>query len=183
MSVLEQIRADGCKVVEKTGWFWSALHWAIVVLSFGRNRRFLMNYYTTIGPVIGIPKGLSPENADESTLMHEWEHVKQCRDFGCGNAWVGLPLFGLLYCLLPLPFGLAWFRYYFERKAYRIGIDYRLINAKQMLPSGKAKLREDLIKHAVEQLTGPDYIWTWPFKKSVTRWFEKNCWTPIKGAL
>lgn len=172
MTVLEQMKADGVKVVEKKGWFWTVLNWIVVVVSFGKNRRFLLNYYTTIGPVVGIPRGLTPANASESVLIHEWHHVKQCRMFGFGSAWLGLPMFGLMYIFLPLPIGLAWWRYYFEREAYAIGINHRLETTKGLLPSGKSKLREDLIAHAVAQLTGADYAWTWPFKKSVRKWFE-----------
>lgn len=43
------------KIVEKRGWFWVGLHWLVVVVTFGRNRRFLTDYLTTIGPIVGVP--------------------------------------------------------------------------------------------------------------------------------
>lgn len=172
VQIIEELKRDGIKVVEKKGWFWVALHWLVAIVTFGQNRQFLNGYYTTIGPVIGLPKGMKPEAANPSTLMHEAEHVQQCRSFGWGNAWVGLPLFALCYLLLPLPLGLAYFRYRFEREAYAVGIEWELMHVRGYLPSGKILLRQQRIEQAVKQLTGPMYGWTWPFKKSVARWFE-----------
>lgn len=173
MTIIEEMRADGVRVVEKTHWFWTLLHWCLVIVTLGKNRGFLLNYYTTVGLVVSIPRGLSTSNADPAVLAHEWEHVRQCRALGFGNAWVGLPLFAFLY-LFCLPFGLSWFRYSFERRAYVVGIEYELRHMTGMLPSGKAARREQLIEFSVEQLTGPNYAWTWPFKKSVARWFDQN---------
>jgi hypothetical protein len=174
VQIIEELRRDGIKVVEKKGWFWKTLHWLVAIVTFGQNRDFLRGYYTTIGPVIGLPNGMKPAAANPATLMHEAEHVQQFRSLGWGNAWVGIPLMLLLYIFLPLPIGLAWFRYYFEREAYAVGIEWELLNARGYLQTGKIELRQRRIAQAVEQLTGPMYGWTWPFKKSVARWFEQR---------
>ncbi len=174
VQIIEELKRDGIKVVEKKGWFWNALHWLVVVVTFGQNRQFLNGYYTTIGPVIGLPNGMSAHNADPANLMQEAERVQQFRAFGWGNAWVGLPLFVLCYLFLPLPMGLAYFRYWLDREAYAVGIEWELLHDKGYLPSGKVWLRQQRIQEAVEELTGPMYGWTWPFKKSVARWFEQR---------
>ncbi len=162
---IQNIKEAGGRVVTKEGRFWSILHKVVKVITFGSNRNFLQGYYTTIGPVVGVPKGTTP---DPATLEHELVHINQARKLGFGNAWLGLLPFGLLYLLLPLPFGLAYFRYRFERVAYVRGINVKLANTVNI------GARSHLINRAVMQLTTGAYAWTWPFPKQVREYFEKN---------
>lgn len=173
IAILDQIQAEGGTISAKRGPFWKILHYLVVAITFGKNRRFLTDYYTTIGPKIGVPVGWSkyPTNEVIATLTHELEHVKQCKRFGFGNAWVGLPLFGLFYLFLPFPIGFAYFRWRFERAAYVIGINRAL---ELVDPSYRTDRRHHLIKNATWQLTSGAYAWTWPFPKRVKAYLEQE---------
>jgi hypothetical protein len=169
---LLKVHNEGGKIVDKKGWFWKAIHVAVVILTFGTNRNFLKGYYTTIGPWIGVPEGWEARNLAGriAVLEHELRHVKQCARCGFGNPIVGLPLFTILYLLLPLPIGLAYFRWRFEREAYAHGINVRI--------KIEPHRRQDKIDSAVKQLTTGLYGWTWPFKKTVRAYFENHCPDP-----
>jgi hypothetical protein len=164
---MEKIRLEGGRVVEKKGWFWTLLHYVVMVVTFGFNRDFLKGYYTTIGGVVGYPTGWEKRSIEGriAVLEHELVHIRQCAKLGFGNVWVGFPLYMITYLLLPLPVGLAYFRWCYEREAYAHGIRMRLL----MQPH----LRQRLIDSAVNQLTSGNYGWTWPFPKNVRAYFEE----------
>lgn len=158
----------GARVIEKKGWFWGILHYLVIIFTFGGNRRFKTDYITTIGRWIAVPSNwtaFSPENR-LSVLFHEVEHIKQFRQFGFGNAIVGIIPFGILYLLFPFPFGIAYFRWWAERVAYLKGIQVR-----KAYGASQEEV-EFLVGNAVLQLTGPGYGWTWAFKAQVIRWFS-----------
>jgi hypothetical protein len=170
---IEEIRAQGGRVVEKKGWFWRILHKLVVVVTFGGNRNFLKGYYTTIGGVVGCPEGWEKSSLPSiiSVLEHELIHIKQCKKFGLGSVWLGLPLYTIFYLLLPLPMGLAYFRWRFEREAYAHGINIRV--------HWEPQLYDRLIDNAVKQLTSGAYGWTWPFKSRVYAYLYKHCERPV----
>lgn len=172
LDTMVKVANEGGRIVKKEGWFWTALHYIVMIVTFGGNRRFLRDYYTTIGPWIGVPRDWNQQNIESriAILEHELEHIKQCKRCGFGNAIVGLPLYTLLYLLLPLPFGLAYFRWRFERTAYVKGIEARL---KLTEPDLYVPTRLRLIDNAVDQLTSGKYGWTWPFPKSVREYFGR----------
>lgn len=163
---------EGAKIVDKKGWFWKTLHVLVVIFTLGSNRNFLKGYYTTIGPWIGVPEGWQSRSLASriAVLEHELIHVKQCAKIGFGSAIVGLPLYTILYLLLPLPIGLAYFRWRFEREAYVHGINVRV----RIEPHRY----NEKIDSAVKQLTTGLYGWTWPFKKSVEKYFAYHCPDP-----
>jgi hypothetical protein len=104
------------RLTTKDGWFWKIL--AVLVSPFVGYRGFLDHYATTIGPVQAYPS--SWETLSPALLVHEARHTRQCRWFGLGiHPWVGLPLYGLAYLLLPLPLGLALVRWWAELDAER----------------------------------------------------------------
>ena len=167
--LLSELEAAGVRIVVKRGWFWDALHYLVLVVTFGGNRTFLNQYYTTIGPWIGVPQGWDHQSAAHryAVLRHERIHVEQARSLGFGNAIAGLPLFFLLYVLLPFPIGAAYFRWRFERVAYVEGIKAKLVFA--------PRNRAHLIDNAVMQLTQGHYGWTatlWPGERRVRAYFE-----------
>lgn len=161
-NLLNRMALIGVKVVRKSdSQFWSWLNRLVILVTFGKNKGFLDHYVTTIGNTIAVPTNWDslPSENKVSTLSHELIHVSQYHHYS-------VPLVALMYCLLPLPIGLAYCRYRFERVAYAVGIKVML--------RYRPDLKAWLIDQAVEQLTGSSYGWTWPFKKSVRNWFEKN---------
>jgi len=146
---------------------WKAIHWILLVLTFGKQNKFYTHYTTTIGRTIFYPAGWRFENATYKNcviLRHECDHVDWFLKFGLGNEWLGIFVVGLLYLLFPLPVCFAWFRYVFERVAYRTSYYAAL----------ELGLKPD-IEHYIEQLTGPKYLWTWILKDQVRAWFRKHC--------
>lgn len=146
---------------------WTVLNAIWKGLTLGKGPSLLDNYTTTVGRTIYFPVGWDIQKADELdyvTLCHELKHVEQYRTLGFGIAPLGFVIFLFLYLLVPLPIIFAWFRYYFERAAY--------------LESYEAGKRVGLlpkIDYYVNVLTGVGYLWAWPFKSLVRRWFLKRC--------
>lgn len=175
------------RIIPKTGWFWSGLHWIVLVLTLGRNRRFLTDYATTIGPWIALPPDWVAHVSDPAPewawlrylLVHERVHVEQFRRWGFGSPRVGIVTMGFAYLFLPLPVGLAWFRWRFEREAYAEGFRVELAQLPVELGRDATEwerhtMRVRLLDFAVEQLTTGAYAWTWPFPRTVRRWFEEH---------
>ena len=146
---------------------WKAIDIFLKIITFGKLKGFMTHYTTTIGRTVYFPVKFARNKAsrgDYVILRHERKHTSQVEKLGFGNIWLGLIIFGFLYFAVFLPVGLAYFRYKFEREAY--------------VESFKACKKVGLtpnIDAYVEVLTGPNYFWTWPFKKSVRKWFLKNC--------
>ena len=71
-------------------------------------------------------------------------------------AFAGLPLYAVLYLLLPLPAGLAFFRYYFELDADRF-------RWRHMLASGQgAPAVRNRAQRFAKTITSSSYAWSWP---------------------
>lgn len=164
------------KLVLKQGWFWETLHYLVLVFTFGANRNFRSGFITTLGPVIGVPKEwdgshISATNRKSATIRHELVHVGQFRKAGLGSAYLGIAPMFLLYVLLPLPIGFAWFRWLFERRAY---MENLLWGAK----FGSDEYTEEQLEWIFSTLCGGNYGWTLaPFafvKKYVKSWFRKE---------
>ena len=139
-----------------------AIHWALVVLTLGQNRAYLDGYHTTIGRRIYVTGSWESMSRDQRWLLlrHERVHLGQFRRY----TLVGM---ALLYLLVPLPFGLAYFRARFEREAYA-----ETIRGSAEL-HGPAHVREPGFREGIlEQFTGPAYGWMWPFRRSLERWYE-----------
>ena len=96
------------------------------------------------------------------TLRHEAVHLRQFR------TWT-LPVMAVLYVLLPLPLGLAYFRARFEQAAYAETIRAAAEVWGPHVPRGA-----DYRAHVVEQFVGPSYGWMWPFRRAVERWYDRR---------
>jgi len=160
----------GVKLVAKDGWFWAILGGILGVLG---NKEFNSSYITTIGKRIAFP----PKWLDEfrgtpngcGVLAHELVHVRQFQKFGLGSIWLGvLPMF-FLYCLLPLPCGFAWFRWYFEREAYVVG------EKVEMELKNHSHLNFRRVNELIDQMVGPGYFYTMAWSQETVRnYFEKH---------
>lgn len=150
-------------------WHWRALHWLVLIFTFGGNRRFNTAYTTTIRRTIGwsdkqwerIKGGLADwEDRIWSTLTHEREHL---RDF----ARLTTPVMGLLYLLvLPVVFTM---RAYFEKKGYLETL--RCWHALHPRGWPHTKQARDWW---ISQFTGGGYGWMLPFKKTVGKWYDEE---------
>lgn len=140
-----------------------AIHVALVGITFGRMRDYLGNYQTTIGRTVYVTSDWDDWTPDERyvTMRHEAVHLRQFRKYT-------LPVMAVLYVLLPLPMGLAYFRARFEREAYE-----ESIRAAAEV-HGLAYVRgRDYREHLIGQFTGASYGWMWPFRGSLERWYER----------
>jgi len=139
---------------------WKFIHGFLRLVSGGKLDTFYDGYITTVGNKIFFYAGWERHRVspiDYVILCHELKHVEQFDKYTTG-------LMALLYLLFPLPIGLAYFRYLFERDAY--------------LESYRASLEVNLVpnvSHYIDALTGSAYLWAWPFRKYVRRWFYENC--------
>ena len=95
------------------------------------------------------------------TLRHEAVHLRQFRRFS-------LPGMAILYVLLPLPLGLAWFRAHFEKEAYA-----ESIRAAAEVWGRDYPRRTDYRSHVIAQFLGPSYGWMWPFRAGLERWYDQ----------
>ena len=125
------------------------------------NRHFIDHYWTTIARRVYYPTLVTDPLAHGDVLEHELVHVRQWARWNL--------LFWFTYLLVPLPFGLAWFRWYWEREAYLIQLR-------------RASDRNQEIERIVHALW-TDYGWTWP-RPWMRRWFHKTVasWDPVQQA-
>jgi len=135
----------------------------LVVVTFGQMRTYLDGYQTTIGNTVYVTSDWDDWDPDRRyvTLRHEAVHLRQFRKYT-------LPVMAVLYVLLPLPLGLAYFRARFEQEAYAESIRAAAEVWGAAKPRGAA-YRE----HVIAQFTGPSYGWMWPFRKSLERWYDE----------
>jgi hypothetical protein len=140
-----------------------AIHYALLGLTLGRMRSYLDGYQTTIGSTVYVTADWDGRDPLERyvTLRHEAIHLRQFRAFT-------LPGMALLYLLLPLPMGLAWFRAYFEKEAYAESVRAAAEVWGPGFPRGDAYRR-----HVIAQFTGAAYGWMWPFRAGLERWYDR----------
>jgi hypothetical protein len=140
-----------------------AIHYALLVLTFGRMRTYLDSYQTTIGATVYVTADWDDRDADHRyvTLRHEAVHLRQFRSFT-------LPGMAVLYLLVPLPMGLAWFRAWFEKQAYAESIRAAAEVWGPAYPRGAAYRA-----HILAQFVGASYGWMWPFRAGLERWYDQ----------
>lgn len=139
-----------------------AIHYALVGLTFGQMRTYLDSFQTTIGNTVYVTPDWDDWDPDRRyvTLRHEAIHLRQFRRFT-------LPGMALLYVLLPLPMGLAWFRAYFEKEAYA-----ESVRAAAEVWGPDYPRRAEYRRYVLDQFCGAAYGWMWPFRASLERWYD-----------
>lgn len=131
------------------------------VVSFGKMNTFMTSFTTTLGTTIYVTESWD-HIGDESksiTLRHERVHMRQARQ-------LTPPLFSLLYLFAFLPLFLAYFRARFEREAYE-----ETVRATCELYGPKAVFDKSFRDRMVKHFTSAEYLWMWPFPKTVEKWF------------
>lgn len=139
------------------------IHQVLRVVTLGQMTSYLSSFQTTIGQGVYVTADWDARDPNERyvILRHEAVHLRQFR------RWT-VPGMALLYVLLPLPMGLAYFRARFEKEAYAESIRATAeVYGRDAAQS--AKLRE----HIIGQFTGASYGWMWPFRAHMERWYAE----------
>ncbi len=159
-----QVEVPGFRIVRKDrSRLHQAIHYALIGLTFGRMRSYLDSYQTTIGRTVYVTSDWEDWEPDRRyvTLRHEAVHLRQFRTYT-------LPGMAVLYVLLPLPMGLAWFRAYFEKEAYAESIRA----AAEVYGPGYPR-RTAYRRYVLDQFMGASYGWMWPFRAGLERWYDE----------
>ena len=138
------------------------IHRLLCAVTFGAQRGYLGSYQTTIGRTVYVTPDWDQRPAAEryATMRHERVHLRQFRRYGR----VGM---ALLYLLVPLPLGLAWFRARFEWEGYA-----ETIRATAEI-HGRAHVEDPGFRaRIVAQFTSGAYGWMWPFRRMLERWYD-----------
>ena len=110
---------------------------------------FQTSIWTTVGETIYHPHTELGAKVPYQVLEHEKVHVAQYRR-------LSVPLFLFLYLLMPLPIGLAYFRWRLEREAYLLEINEH------------GRGIEDVV-----QTLWHGYGWPWP-RRWMRAWFVRH---------
>jgi len=140
-----------------------AIHWALKTVTAGRMRSYMTAYQTTIGETVYVSADWDERAADDRyiTMRHERVHLRQFDIYG-------VPVMAVLYLLVPMPMGLAWFRAHFEREAYE-----ETIRAAADVYGIDHVFDESYRDAIIDQFTGPSYGWMWPFRASLETWYAR----------
>lgn len=171
-TLVEALRTEipGFRVVRKdTSTFHRAIHYALVGITFGQMRSYLDSFQTTIGKTVYVTSDWDEWTPDERyvTLRHEAVHLRQFKRFT-------LPVMAVLYVLLPLPMGLAYFRARFEMEAYA-----ETVRAAAEVYGTAYARGDEHRKYVIDQFVGASYGWMWPFRGQLNRWYDRVLATVI----
>jgi len=140
-----------------------AIHHALRAITLGQMTTYLDSFQTTIGCTVYVTADWDARDPDDRyvTLRHEAVHLRQFRRFT-------LPGMAVLYLLVPLPMGLAWFRAWFEKAAYA-----ESIRAAAEVWGPDHPRRPEFRRHVIDQFLGAAYGWMWPFRGGLERWYDQ----------
>jgi hypothetical protein len=133
------------------------------VVTLGGQDVYLTRYQTTIGRTVYVTPDWDRLPAEQRwiTMRHERVHLRQFRRY----TLVGMTI---LYLLVPLPLGLAWFRARLEWEAYVESIRAAAeVHGRAHVESGPFRER------ILEQFTSAAYGWMWPFRRQLERWYAE----------
>lgn len=138
------------------------IDWGLRVVTLGRQRRYLTHYHTVIGQTLYLPASwhTTSEAGRVIVLRHERVHLRQRQRLGF--SWMAF-----LYLVPFFPVGLAYGRARLEWEAYQ-----ETLRATAEL-AGLSAIREPGLRaEIVRRFTGPDYLFMWPFRAAVERWYD-----------
>lgn len=139
------------------------LHYGLVAVTLGRVRDYMDSYHNTVGSTVYVTDDWDDKDANDRyvLLCHEREHMRQFRRFTA-------PGMMALYWLLPLPFGLAYFRARFERAGYE-----QTIRASAEVYGLHYVKDPSFRDYVVRQFIGAGYGWMWPFRRRIETWYDE----------
>ena len=150
------------KIIKKTdSRFMKLINFFLRVASFGKMKTFMDSFITTIGTTVYVPDSWDARSVSSKaiTMRQERVHMRQAREFGRIT-------FSLLYLLFPVPAVFAYFRMKFEKEAYEESLKaaYEYYGTKLFTQA----LKDDIVQH----FTSAEYMWMWPWKKSIEEWYD-----------
>jgi hypothetical protein len=142
--------------------FAHAIHWLLLLLSFGKQNRFLSEYHTVLGDTLLVsPRWYQMNDAACYILLrHERIHLQQRRR-------LTFPGMALVYLLPWFPIGLAYGRARLEWEAY-----VETLRATAEVHGIEAAAAPALRKFILQRFTGADYLWMWPFPRQLEVWYD-----------
>lgn len=149
------------KIVPKANSFlMKCINAFMLVCSFGKANQFMVAFVTTIGCTVYTPTDWETwGNTDHCEILsHERIHMRQSKRLTSF-------LYSLAYLIPFFPLGLAFFRAKFEMEAYTESM--RVIQA-----AGGVLTDPNLKARFVGYITGPSYLWAWPFQSYVEKWYD-----------
>lgn len=143
------------------------IHFVLRVISFNQMLTFMSSFTTTIGYTIYTPSTWAMQGpySRACTLRHEGVHMDQL-------SRMGFLKFAFLYLFFPLPIVLAIGRMLLEQEAYEETLRAYVEYFGLRLTKEDTALRSRIVGHFV----GASYLWTWPFRKNVERWYDDFMW-------
>lgn len=157
------------KMVPKSeSWMMKVIAAFLFVCSFGKTK-FLQQFTTTIGHTIYLPVEWSmySPTAQCGVLRHERVHMRQQKR-------MGRFVFSFLYLIPYFPVFFARGRCMLEMEAYE--------ESMRALHEYGGDIQNAVYKERmVQNFIGPAYLWMWPFRGSVEKWFDMACSSILGG--
>lgn len=120
----------------------------LIIITFGKQNRFMTHYVTTIGDKIYVPDTWNKTDlrVKDMVIVHEEVHIKQYKKEKF--------LFYFKYLFWPLPLFHAHARLEYEIEAYATEIVYGYKRYGTPIFNGR------VYNNVISQLSGPMYFWT-----------------------
>jgi hypothetical protein len=164
---IEEIKSEfpNFKLVAKQdSWLMKVINVFLIIITFGQNRMFMKGFITTIGTTIYTNEtwDTNPVSSKVAVLRHERVHMRQ-------NKRLTTPLYVFLYLFFPLPFLFAYGRAKLEWEAYTESIRTQV----HFHGIDRIKNDEDYRHHTISHFTNSEYLWMFPFRSILNKWYDK----------
>jgi hypothetical protein len=146
-------------IEKKDSAFMKALDIGLKIITFWQMTTFMTKFTTTVGYKVYTPVDWDQHDR-VSVLKHEAVHMRQMRRDGRVWMWFS-------YMFLWFPCVFAYFRKKYEQEAYEVTIRHRAKESGIRVIE-HPEYREMMIK----RFTSAQYFWTWPFRKSIEKWYD-----------
>ena len=157
----EIIKKQDSKLMKSIGVF-------LKIASFGKTKFFMESFVTTLGEKVYVPATWDAYSLATRaiTLRHERIHMRQAKR-------IGRTAFSLLYLFLPVPIFFAYFRMKFEKEGYEESLQaYNEYYGPRFFTQA---LKDSIVSH----FTSAEYIWMWPWKAQIEKWYDDTVYEII----
>lgn len=154
-------------VHKRDSWLMQVADILLKLVTFWRMKTFMTEYATTLGYTLYVSDywELRSTTARMIILRHERIHMRQRRRYG-------VLVFSLLYALVFFPVVFAYYRAKFEKEAYEETMRAVL----EYIPGtgGVTLMSERYRRRVVRHFTSAEYLWMWPWRRSIERWYDST---------